>query len=79
MDGDELLLLPDRPEEPEGVRAEPDNADQRDRGEAGERAHEQCRSLARVATGEHEERQREAGRELHADSRRERARAGAPM
>ena len=77
MGGDELLLLADRSKEAERVRTEADQPDDRERREARKRARREHRAGTKALPRKHEERQREARGELHADACRERERARA--
>ncbi len=74
MCGHDLLLLADRVEEAERVHPEAEHAKRCQREQAEERCEQHPTLLARRATGKHEERQHDASRQLHADSRRERCR-----
>ncbi len=73
----ELLLLADRVEEAEGVRAEADHADCAERQEAEHGRHRHSPALTPVARREHDERQHQAGRDLHADAHHQRSRGRA--
>jgi hypothetical protein len=74
---DELLLLSDRAQEAERVHAETEHADRRDRQQAEYRAERDRAAFAHARRGEHEERQQQPGRDLDADTGRERERGGA--
>jgi hypothetical protein len=72
--GDELLLLADSAEKTECVAAEGNQRDHTEHDEADCRTHKRLQPIARRPRSEHEERQREAGRDLDRDTRHERRR-----
>jgi len=75
--GHELLLLAERVEEAERVHAEAEHTEraQREQAEAGRRENPQA--LPRARRRQHEERQHQSCRQLHADARRESSGSGA--
>jgi hypothetical protein len=77
VDGHELLLLADRAEEAQCVRAEADQPHRRERRQAqpGARGHRQ--PLARAPGAEQQEGEQQAGRDLDPDTRDERGSGGA--
>jgi hypothetical protein len=81
--GDEPLLLADGAEEAERVAAEADQPDRAEHDEPERGALERSPPIARTRRAEQHERQRQAGRDLHADARnqccgaRPKARCGA--
>ncbi len=72
--GDQLLLLAERTEEPQGVRPEPDHAHRGDRHQTGRARRRDAPALRGGAPAQHQERQQQPGRELdsHAAGQRER-------
>jgi hypothetical protein len=75
--GDELLLLADGVEKAKRVAAEADQRDRAEHEQADDGRGERACALTRAARREHEERQHQPGRDLHADADRERRCAGA--
>jgi hypothetical protein len=82
--GHQLLLFADRADEVEHVHAEAEHADQRHQPQRKRRPQRgadtrapACVRCAGARRREHEERQHQAGRHLHADARRERSDGGA--
>ncbi len=73
----ELLLLANRVEEAERVRAEPNQAEHAEYGEAEQRGSGDSPSLAPARRREHEERKHQARRHLDSDARRDRDGCGA--
>ena len=69
---DELLLLADRRQEAERVRAEADDADGGHGGEARHGGRRDPGAAAEIPLGQHREGQHESRRQLHAHARRER-------
>jgi hypothetical protein len=67
MQGHELLLLADGAEEAERVAAEADQRDGRDHDDPEHGALERAAPILRTRRAEQHERQRQAGRDLHAD------------
>jgi hypothetical protein len=72
--GDQLLLLSQRVEEAEGVRAEPDHRNDGEQRERAKRARRYAYSLAPRRWCEHHEREHEPGRGLHAHAGHEHSR-----
>jgi hypothetical protein len=79
VDGDQLLLLPERAEEAERVAAEADQRDGPQRREAARRGQRDAQARLGAPRGEYQKRKRQAGRQLHADPGHERHRAGAKL
>jgi hypothetical protein len=77
VDGDELLLLAERTQEAEGVAAEADQRDGPQRHEADRRGQRDAHAHLTAPRSERQKRQRQPGRQLHADPGHERHRAGA--
>jgi hypothetical protein len=77
VDGDELLLLAERTEEAQRVAAEADQRDGAQRREADRRGQRDAQTRLAAPWGEHEKRQRQPGRQLHADAGHECHGAGA--
>jgi hypothetical protein len=71
MDGDELLLLADRAQEPQRVGPEADQPQDCQRSQADRRAPCDAQALAHALGREQEKRQHEPGRDLDADAHHE--------
>jgi hypothetical protein len=69
--GDQLLLLVQRVEEPEGVCAEAEHGEDRKQRERSRRACRHAPALPPRARCQHHEREHQAGRGLHADAHRD--------
>jgi hypothetical protein len=77
VDGDKLLLLADCAQEPQRVRAEADQPQDRQRREAERRAAPDPQALSHPLGCEHEKRQHQPRRDLDPDAHYQRAGGGA--
>ena len=75
--GHQLLLLTHRVQETERVHAEADHAQRHQREQAEHRAGGRAYALALLRRSEHQERQHQPRRQLHANSNRDRTHARA--